>query len=202
MSDQSGPEIIDDDDGWYVPSRILNEIKEGEMTEYLIEWEDWPLGAATIEPKESFSKNPALFEQWEREKRRRRMGKSSEFEMAKWKEAQEKWDLLPMAEQNAEVEKKRRDRLAAEAIGSFENASLSGGSSDEANEGPVYISDESIGAKKKRPSKFKNRPLPELSDDDDSDDEDLVVAPNGAKLPLGRPTKVSDITAKSLYSRL
>lgn len=74
-----------------------------------------------------------------------------------WKEAKVKWDVLPKDKQNTEFEKRKRERLAAEAIGDFESANSSGGSSAEADEGPIYISDESSGAKKKISLKFKNR---------------------------------------------
>lgn len=63
ISDQSDSDIVDDDEGWYVPSRIFDEVKEGGKTNSLIKWEDWPLGAATIELRDNFAQIPALLEQ-------------------------------------------------------------------------------------------------------------------------------------------
>lgn len=66
MSDQSGEEIREDrsvgdeDDDGYFPIRIPVGVKEvGEMR-YLIEGGDWPIGAATTEPKCNFEDNPGL----------------------------------------------------------------------------------------------------------------------------------------------
>lgn len=188
IGDEQEGSVGDDEDDKYYPKRILAEVKEAGEMKYLIEWEDWPLGAATAEPKCNFEDNPGLRAQWERKKRRIRLGKSEPYPVSEWKEAKEKWDRLPESTQKIICEKMERDREAAEAIGNYGDASDSEGSSDEAGEGPIEISDDYTGASKKRPSKFKNRPMPESSEDGDSDD-DLVVAPNGARVPLGRPTK-------------
>lgn len=206
MSDQSEDETTgdasdgEDEDGYYYPLRILAEVKDlGEM-KYLVEWEDWPLGAATLEPKSGFRDNKALLAQWEREKRRIRLGKSDNYDVSKWREAKQKWDPLPDSMKEAVCAKMKEDREAVEAIGNYGDASDSAGSSDEADEGPIEISDDSVGATNKRPSKFKSRPMPESSEDEDSDDEELVVAPNGARLPLGRPTKPKKVS--TIHNRL
>lgn len=61
----------------------------------------------------------------------------------------------------------KRDREAAEAIGNYGEASQSGGSSDEADGGPIEISDDSTGVRKMRLPKLKSRQMPESSVDED-----------------------------------
>ena len=182
----------------YYPSRILAEVKRDGKPMYLIEWEDWPLGAATEEPRSNFAGNTGLIEQWRREKRRIRLGKSQPYDLQQWRKDADAWERLPLSKQNEICAKLQRDREAAEAIGNFGDASSSCGSSDEADEGPIEILDDSTGATKRRPTKYKNnRPVLESSEGEGSDYE-LVVASNSAKLTLEgpRPKKVGAFASK------
>lgn len=181
MFDHSDSEIEDEDD-MYVAVRILEEAKENGKWKYLIEWEDYPIGGATWEPPEHFASNRMLMDDWEEEKRKRRLGQSKPFDLNDWKKQQAQWEYgTSKRKQGETIAKKRAGRLAREKL----EASNSDGQidilSDETAEDPIDVCDDDY---RQRRRAFKVTVRPSVSDDDD--DSDVLVVP---KSPVQRPKK-------------
>lgn len=181
MSDHNDSEIEDEDD-MYVAVRILEEAKENGKWKYLIEWEDYPIGGATWEPPEHFAGNQVLMDEWEEEKRKRRLGQSKPFDLNDWKKQQAQWEYgTSKRKQEETIANKRAERLAREKLEASDSDSPIDISSDEAAEGPIDVGDDDD-RQRRRASKVRVRP----SVFDDHDDSNVVVV---AKSPVQRPKK-------------
>ena len=192
MSEHSDSEIEDEDD-MYVAVRILEEAKENGKWKYLIEWEDYPIGGATWEPPEHFAGNRVLMDDWEEEKRKRRLGQSKPFDLNDWKKQQAQWEYCTSKRKQEEaIAKKRAERIAREKLEASDSDGAIDISSDEAAEGPIDVGDDDD-RQRRRASKVRVRPS--VSDDDD--DSDVLVV---AKSPIQRPKKKKRVSRRSIYA--
>lgn len=174
--------VSEDEDDMYVAVRILEELKENGKWKYLIEWEDYPIGGATWEPPEHFAGNQMLMDDWEEEKRKRRLGQSKPFDLNDWKKQQAQWEYNTSKRKQEEIiAKKRAERLAREKLEAYVSDGPIDTSSDEAAEGPIDVGDDDD-RQRRRASKVRVRPS--VSDDDEDSDVPLV-----AKSPAQRPQK-------------